>query len=200
VAKKLGHGTNYYGTPRTMAKHAHAPVPLIENFQHAYFSAFPCIKAWHSHVIHQIETTGVLYNLFGRRRHFFGRGNDASTHRKAIAFNPQSSTGEEIDRGIMNLWKDTDSRTVQLLLQVHDSILFQIPFSEHADLIPYCLDKLKIEIELAGGRKFHVPLEAKVGWNWGDYDKEENPFGLKKWKGEECRSKPSPMNRLKDYL
>jgi len=59
---------------------------------------------------------------------------------------------------------------------------------------------MKVEKELVAGRMFTVPLEAKVGWNWGDYDEKKNPYGLKKWKGREDREAPSPRRRLKDYL
>lgn len=197
LAKKLGHGTNYFGTPRTMAKHAHTPRKVIEDFQDRYFGQFPCIKAWHGWTINRIQESGTLTTLFGRRRMFFGRGNDASTHRKAIAYCPQSMTGEQIDRGLLQIWRKYPQ--VQLLNQVHDSILFQVPFSEHADLIPQILETMKVELELKGGRKFSVPLEAASGWNWG-YADETNPLGLKKWKGKEERERPTPKTRLQDYL
>lgn len=205
VAKKLGHGTNYLGTPRTMARHTHTPVTIIKGFQENYFSAFPCIPAWQNWIIDKVKNEGVLYNLFGRRRHFFGRGREATTHRKAIAFAPQSSTGEQIDRGIYQVWTQFDPTIVQFLVQVHDSILFQVPYDEAEDLIPRILEAMKVTIPLEGGRQFTVPLDAKTGWNWGDFNDNKNhgalnPYGLKKWKGAETRERPSPRRRLKDYL
>lgn len=201
LAKKGGHGTNYYGTPFTMAKHLHTTRKIVENFQQEYFRAFPAIPAWHRSVINDIQTTGVVTSLFGRRRVFFGRGNDASTHRKAIAYNPQSCTGEQIDRGLYQVWKAFPQ--VQLLNQVHDSILFQVPWSEHEELIPEVLKVMKVELQLAGGRPFSIPLDAAGGWNWGYFDKdhpEKNPYGIRAWKGKEERYRPDPKRRLKDYL
>ena len=63
---------------------------------------------------------------------------------------------------------------------MHDNILFQLP-SEQLNLIPdICkLMKQSHELILKGDRRFSVPVEAKVGKNWGDYDQEENPKGLK---------------------
>ena len=202
LSKKGGHGTNYYGTPRTMAKHLHTNARLIEGFQHNYFTAFPAIPLWHNYVIRQIEETGTITTLFGRRRLFFGRGKDASTHRKAIAYNPQSCTGEQIDRGLHQVWKAFPQ--VQLLNQVHDSILFQVPLSEVPDIVPQILDVMKVEIELKGGRKFSVPLDAAGGWNWG-YQSEDNPYGITGWKGEEKRTAPTYLPRkkrqsLRDHL
>lgn len=200
LSKKGGHGTNYYGTPRTMAKHLHTNSKIIENFQTQYFDAFPCIPAWHNWTIEQIKEFGSLTTLFGRRRTFFGRANDATTHRKAIAYSPQSMTGEQIDRGLLQVWRAFPQ--VQLLNQVHDSILFQVPFSEAEELIPKVLEVMQVTLELKGGRKFTVPLEAAAGWNWGYWDqkKNQNIYGLAKWKGKEERQAPNPMRRLGDYL
>lgn len=201
LSKKGGHGTNYYGTPRTMAKHLHTAVNVIENFQGRYFYAFPAIPLWHNWVIREIKETGTITTLFGRRRMFFGRANDASTHRKAIAYAPQSMTGEQIDRGLLAVWRAHPE--VQLLNQVHDSILFQVPYAQATDLIGPVLETMQVELTLKHGRKFIVPLEAKTGWNWGnfDYDKPTvNPYGLKAWTGKEDRSRPTPKNRLRDYF
>ena len=203
IAKKLGHGTNYYGTPPTMARHTHTPVQIIKGFQRNYFHAFPVIPLWQDETISLIQDQGVLYNLFGRRRHFSGRGNDSKTHRDAIAYSPQSSTGEQIDRGLFQVWSTFDTKLVQFLVQVHDSILFQIPYAEAEELIPLILQKMQVVLELKGGRSFTIPLEVKAGWNWGDYDEDnpdKNPLGLKAWTGKEERERPSPRRRLKDYL
>jgi len=197
LAKKLGHGTNYYGTPRTMARHAHVPTKIIEEFQNRYFKQFACVPEWHKSVISDIQTTGTITTLFGRRRMFFGRGNDASTHRKAIAYAPQSMTGEQIDRGLLQVWRAYPQ--VQLLNQVHDSILFQLPFSEAEELIPEVLKTMEVSLDLRGGRKFTVPLEAQVGWNWSKADK-TNEYGLKAWTGKEDRSRPNPTKRIKDFF
>lgn len=188
LSKKGGHGTNYYGTPRTMAKHLHTSSSIIEVFQAEYFYSFPAIALWHNYVIKQIQETGTITTLFGRRRMFFGRGNDASTHRKAIAFEPQSCTGEQIDRGLYQVW--CKFKQVQLLNQVHDSILFQLPFPLAEELVPQVLEAMKVKIKLKGGREFCIPLDAAGGWNWG-YADEENPYGLKKWKNKEDRSAPA---------
>ena len=197
LSKKGGHGTNYYGTPRTMAKHLHTNAKVIENFQNLYFGAFPCIPKWHDLTINQVKEKGVITTLFGRRRTFFGRANDATTHRQAIAYAPQSMTGEQIDRALLAVWRKYPQ--VQLLNQVHDSILLQLPFSEATELIPKVLETMKIELTLKQGRKFFVPLDAAGGWNWG-YATKSNSNGLKKWTGKEERDAPSPLRRLNDYL
>lgn len=197
--------TNYYGTPPTMAKHTKVDRGAIELFQHSYFSAFPAIGAfggvkkatepnWHLAVSAALHSSGIITSMFGRQRRFWGRPEDDSTLREAIAYEPQSMTADEIDLGLLALWR---ARRVQLLLQVHDSILFQYPENEEAEIIPWALETLKQYLTLKKGRRFHVPTEAKIGWNWGDvqYDKEGNvvgnPHGLIKWKGGDNRKRPA---------
>lgn len=179
--------TNYYGQPATMAMHTKVAKEIIAEFQRKYFGAFPCIPEWHKWTINQLQTTGSLTHLFGRRRYFFGRYDDQSTINAAIAYSPQGMTGDEINIGVMNLWRHG---AYELLIQVHDSILFQIDQSRIDELVPLALELLKAKLTLRGGREFFVPVEAKVGWNWGDVNDKTNPFGLKKWKGSESRVPP----------
>jgi len=201
LAKKLGNGSNYLGQPGTMAMHTKVPVEQIAAFQRNYFAAFPCIPAWHKETIRRLQTTGSLTHLLGRRRYFFKRLDAQSTINAAIAYCPQGMTGDEINLGILNLWRDP---RFELLVQVHDSILLQVDQTQLNELVPLAIELLKVEITLAGGRKFHAPVEAKVGWNWGDFGP-DNPYGLAKWKGTETRLPPAviiPQRRvsIRNYL
>lgn len=210
VAKKLGHGTNYYGQPSTMALHTKSPVKIITAFQHNYFKSFPVIKLWHNWVIRKLKEDAVITSLFGRRRHFFDRPSSLSTIRKAIAYCGQSPTGHEIDQGLYQIEEYNKAfgreDPIQLLNQVHDSILMQVPFEALPELAPKIKEVMRVELPLVDGRIFSVPLELKCGWNWGDYDYENpgaNPYGLKENDGLEDRQPPPPIRkrtRLRDHL
>lgn len=190
-AKKLGHGTNYYGKPRNMALETKIPVKLVEGFQERYFGAFPCIQAWHKHCANELLTHKVLTTLMGRRRQFFGRPNDDATLRKFISYEPQSLTADEINTVLLRLHK---SGRVQLLMQVHDSILFQFPEKQEDDIISWILKECLVTISLVKGRMFTVPMDAKTGWNWGDATP-KNEHGLKSWKGGDKRMRPDYCNK-----
>lgn len=212
LAKKLGHGTNYYGTPRTMAKHTKVATHVIEEFQYNYFKAFPVIGSidrhdglsphWHNYVRSELRDRHALTTLFGRRRQFFGRTSEDATLREAIAYEPQSMTADEIDTGLIRLWRGD---RVQLLIQVHDSILFQYREEEEAEILPWALEQIKINLPLVGGRDFVVPCDAKVGWNWGEieYDKQGNvvgnPDGLQKWKGGDKRKRQEQPHAARKF-
>lgn len=195
MAKKLGHGTNYYGQPPTMAMHTKIPAGQIEEFQRNYFRAFPCIPAWHEETIRRLQTTGQLTHLFGRRRYFFEDPTAQTTINAAIAYCPQGMTGEEINRGILQLFADP---AFELIIQVHDSILLQVDWRQLNELTYRALDLLKVTIPLSGGREFSVPLEAETGYNWGKVQYTDgkitgNVLGLKKFKGEDNRKPPREL-------
>lgn len=192
-SKVLGHGSNYLGTPATMSKHSKLPKALVEAFQTNYFGSLPCIPAWHKSIFEALETLGYLTTPFGRRRYFFDRPKEASTRREAVAYQPQSMTADEINTGILKLHQNPN---IQLLIQVHDSILFQFPEEMENEIVPWALEQLKTRITLENGREFFVPTEGMTGWNWGYYNDGSDPKkpganldGLKKWKGGDDRKR-----------
>ena len=98
--------------------------------------------------------------------------------------------------GLWRVWKAMPQ--CQLLAQTYDSITFQFPEASSQDeIIGEALELIRVELVAPNGRKFVVPGEAKVGWNWGgqvtDSDVAKaraqgkrvprlNPEGLTKWK------------------
>ena len=197
LAKKLGHGTNYLGTPPTMAKHTKVDVKAITEFQSKYFAAFPAIRLWHEYVRTEVMTNGRLHNLFNRRRGFFGRRDDESTIREAVAFSPQSSTAEQINIALLEIFR---RNLCEPLVQVHDSLLLQYPEHLEDTIVPKILSAAKVTISLIDGRPFTVPVEAKVGWNWADQSA-GNANGLIKFRGHDVRTrvevkKTNVMDRL----
>jgi DNA polymerase-1 len=182
MAKRGAHGSNYMGTAWTMSRHLKVPVRVMETFQSAYFAAYPCIPRWHQWVAQQVQRNGALVTPFGRERRFFGRPDDDVTLRKAIAFSPQSSTGDRLNLGLWRIWKNMPG--VQLLAQVHDAVYFQYHECDVAEalIIEYALDLVRVTLH-AGGREFVIPGEAKIGWNWAAHSA-DNPDGLMKWSAQ----------------
>lgn len=185
MAKVLGHGTNYAGQPFTMAQHTKIDRSIISEFQQVYFAAFPAHERWHERVKQDLWSHGNLVSLTGRRRWFFGRRNDPEVQRAAIAFDPQGSVGDILNRDMLNVWR---LGICQLLLQVHDAILVQYPEAEEDTILPKILGAMQTPTELAFGRQLIIPNEAKVGWNWAEFD-DNNPDGLRKYRGGDERKR-----------
>jgi len=161
-AKGCGHGTNYMGTPQGISYATGIPAALVKDFQAAYFERFPEIRRWHEWTRQTLKREHCLTTLFGRRRVFHDRTWDTSTVRDAVAFLGQSMTADETNLGMLALWQQCP--WIELLLQVHDSVLFQIP-EDAIDRIPELLEAMQVTIEIRG-RPFTVPLSCSVGKSW----------------------------------
>lgn len=192
MCKKIGHGSNYGGKPRTLALQAKVPIGVIEDFQPKYFRAFPHLE-WHEYVKEELRRSGILTSLTGRRRHFWGRRDSNDTLRAAIAYDPQGSLADIVNAGMYNLWQNRDA---QLLMQNHDAVVVQYPEHLEDEIIPKLKKQLEFPIELRDGRKFVIPYDCKTGWNWGEFDGKRNPDGLKEWHGGDTRKRGKEMSLL----
>lgn len=197
MAKRGGHGTNYYGTAFTMARHLKVPTKLIEDFQHRYFDEFDEIPEWHKWVQHELQTKGHLTTPMGRVRHFFGRSWDDATLREAIAFVPQGTIGDALNLALYNVWRLSHAKPhlgIELLGQVHDAILLQYPEEAEAEVVEAVTKAMLVTIPGHKGRDLIIPVEAAVGWNWAHYndDADKGPInldGVRAWKGRDERER-----------
>lgn len=176
AAKRLGHGTNYQGQADKMSRATHIPLTHIKSFQTNYLEEFPAFALWWRWVQESLRDTRQITTLLGRQRHFLGDWKDPETIRQAVAYEPQSITADTIDRGLLAIWR---ANRVQLLLQVHDSVLFQFPEAQEAEIVPWAIAQIEQEVSLKGGRTFVIPGDAKVGYNWSD--DRSDPDALRKW-------------------
>lgn len=170
MAKHGVHLTDFGGTPRTMAKKLDMTIHQATSFQARWFKLHPAIKKWHQRVESELMRTRTIRNAFGYRRIFFDRVE--SILPEALAWVPQSTTANVIDKGINNL--DEHLPEAMLFLQVHDSCLGQFKNELYPTIrrhirrhmlieVPYN-DPLTIEVDIACSRKSwgnctKVPLE-----------------------------------------
>lgn len=193
MCKKLGHGSNYGGQPFTLSQQSHLPIGVVQAFQPKYFTAFPAHQRWQEHVRDTLNKDGYLITLTGRKRWFMGRRGDQSTLREAIAYDPQGSLADIVNRAMLNIWH---ARTADLMMHDHDALTVQYPEEREDEIIPKILKQLQMPIELAGGRTLLIPYDAKVGWNKGDHHPVTNPQGLRDWNGHDSRTRILPLGIL----
>jgi DNA polymerase I-like protein with 3'-5' exonuclease and polymerase domains len=207
--KKGGHGTNYYGTPPTLQKVAFASqvtIAFVEEFQTKYFGGFPEIKEWQLSTIAEIQQVGTLVTPLHRERRFWGRPDDAATHREAIAFRPQSLVADVMNEGLMQVqaWLLRNCRegktflgrngrllpfrptVADLRAQVHDAGVFLVPLDGLAELAPAVQKQLEYPVDFGNLGTMLIPSDMSVGKRWNKAPKKNatqyTAEGLKSWK------------------
>lgn len=161
--KQAVHATNYGSGARTLAQTLGWTVAETENFQKRWFGAHPGIKGWHNRTEMALRTTRSVSNAFGYKRTYFDRV-DALLP-QALAWVPQSTVAIVCFTGALQLRRAVPE--VQLLIQVHDSLVFQYPRALRHVLLP------RIQKALENPVPYPDPLTIQWGLaisdrSWGD--------------------------------
>lgn len=182
------HATNYGGRPPTLAKVLGWTVHEADQFQKRWFSIHPGIKRnFHGRIEASLRNTRSVTNRFGYRRVYFDRIDSCFT--EALAWVPQSTVAETSFRGGIQLEERTGTHYptdntgapnyrahptkigwVEMLLQVHDSLVFQVPHKDEHRIeeirqgllvpIDYGFDTLTINWGIARSRVSWGDCEA----------------------------------------
>ena len=196
MCKKLGHGSNYGGMPKTLADQSKLPIDVVAQFQTKYFTAFPAHQLWQRAVDHDLRKLGHLTTLTGRRRWFFGRRNDPATLREAIAYDPQGSLADIVNLAMLRIWR---AHRVPIVMHDHDALTFMYPEETEDELIPWIMDNLVVPIPLANGRTLRIPYDVEVGWNKGHHS-DSNPDGLRPYRPRDSGRKRQPIRKLLNHI
>lgn len=163
-SKVFAHATDYLGKSKTVAAHTGRTVHEIDRAQKNYFDRYPGIKLWQDRVITQVRKHRFVENRLGYRWYIFDRIDD-SLMPEAVAWIPQSTVGNVINRIWLNMWDKIPE--VQVLLQVHDSLAGQIPIHR----LPLLLPKIKeyAQITVPYDDPLIIPVGIKTSEiSWGD--------------------------------
>lgn len=167
-AKTGVHLTNYGGKAKTCAAALSIPVWEAEHFQAEWFRLHPAIKEWHERTWHNLQTRRSVSNAFGFTRTYFDRIDDTILG-QALAWGPQSSVAIIIDTAYNRITESIPE--AQILLQVHDSLVGQVPIPLWPKIKPRIREALEVVVPYAD------PLIVPTGLatstiSWGDVKKE----------------------------
>lgn len=130
---KMGvHACNYAVKARTLAAALNISINQAESFIRAWFAAHPNIADWHNTIMAQIQTRRYIENAFGYRRYCFDRPDNE--FKEALAWIPQSTVALVTNTGITNVYRELRTQGVMVLLQVHDSAVYQWPTARGREL------------------------------------------------------------------
>lgn len=151
-------------------------IHLCNAFLNKYFQMYPQLKPALAKKLQESAAKGNTYTCaFGRTRLYFGKLSDPKVEREFAAFIGQGGTAGNINKALDNIYygftdrngeyRELEKEGVQLLFQVHDSIVGQVP-NDKLYLIRDVQDAMNNVCELHG-RSFTVPTEPDVGFGWG---------------------------------
>lgn len=124
--KHTVHGCNYGCTARTTAIQRGWTVHEADRFHKRWFSLHPGIKTnFHGKIERNLNTSNTVQNVFGFQRPYFDRPSQCFT--EALAWIPQSTVALNTYLGAFQLEERIPE--VDILLQVHDSLVFQLPIN-----------------------------------------------------------------------
>lgn len=163
-AKQGVHLTNYGGTAKVLASTINIPTAEAERFQQKWFEAHPEIKRWQNRIEREVQTTRTIRNAFGFKRRFFDRV-DYHLIKQALAWIPQSTVALTINHAWRNIEQNLPE--VDVLLQVHDSLVMQFKESLFPAIVPRIREQMLIRIPYPD--PLIIPVDFKVSdKSWGD--------------------------------
>ena len=170
TAKRVSHGANYMMGWRTLADILLCPPREAKAHLEAYYAMRPKLREWQESVKRELMEKGEIRTIYGRRLPALYnplRGIPSTLHRQAVSFRAQSMCPDYLNRGLVRIYEEMPH--VEVLLQVHDSGLTQMPADK--ELVWNTMQQIKAIVEQPiklNGLTFIIPLDFEIGMNWGE--------------------------------
>lgn len=170
LAKRVVHASNYGMGPITFAKTASIPAADAKRLLNQYFATYPGIARWQENIKAEVRKKRYLVTPLGRKRIFYNQWQE-SLFKEALAYVPQSTVADIVAKGLIRLWNArTSVPGLDILLQVHDSILIQAPVDASDKAAALLKESLTVPVEIMG-KILKIPIDLKIGGNWEDMSK-----------------------------
>jgi len=173
-AKAVNFGILYGQGPHGLAQGAGIPFMQAKKFIDKYFEVYQGIKKMMNQFIAQAEKDGESVTMFGRRRPLPEINSEMvnikkMSERMAINTPIQGAAADLIKLAMIKVDEaiGDKSREIQMLLQVHDELIFEVDekkVDDYARIIKNIMEN---------AHQFSVPIivEASVGDNWNELKK-----------------------------
>ncbi len=171
VAKMVSYGLAYGMEAYGLGQRLGVPTAEAAEVLDAYFEAFPKVRSFMDGVVEQSRERGYTETAFGRRRplpeltsrNFRVR---QAAERQAMNAPIQGLAADIFKVALIRLDEALQARSAasQLVLQVHDEVILEVPPDEAAEVTDLTVDVMRNAADLA------VPLEVHVaaGATWAD--------------------------------
>lgn len=177
LARTGVHLINYVGGVDTLAMAMGISHWAAQQFMNEWFRLHPRILEWHQRVQHDLETRRCVTNAFGYRRFFFERIEGLLP--EAVAWIGQSTTACITNRAFKNMTRGPvapilKALGVQVLLQVHDELVFQYPTRNRQTVLEQLHPVIHVTVPYP--EPLVIPWGLKISTkSWGECEKYDWP-------------------------
>lgn len=157
LAKPLGHGWNYNGGPKTLARVSGLPLEVAKRFCDAMEKAYPKVVRWRTEVAEQ-GRRGHTTNAWGRKMPV----DPDRAFTQVPGLHGQSGTTELLYDGLTRVYQHNPDWLFWLRATVHDSIVWCIP-EDRIEEVSVQLERLmslEWEPPYATGQRVEFPVTA----------------------------------------
>ena len=167
VSYGLAYGMEAYG----LGQRLNIPTDEAAKILDAYFEAFPNVKAYMDATVQEARKNGYTETLFGRRRPIPELLNSnwrirQAGERQAMNAGIQGLAADIFKVALVRIDAALDDVGFEseLVLQVHDEVIVEVPTSERERVGDLVVDLMR------GAAELDVPLEVNVAWgaSWAD--------------------------------
>jgi len=125
-----------------------------------YFSTYPDFRRFNERCTNKVEEAGRIKIWSGRERHFENRGEAYKAMNSVI----QGGAADIVERIMVKCFKELEGPECRMLLQVHDSITFEVKES----VVPQYIEKIRTIMEdvnaVTGDVDFNVRFAVEVDY------------------------------------
>lgn len=168
IAKTINFGLIYGMGARKLSETLKITLKEAKAYIESYFKLFPTVKDYLNNQKEFLLENGYTQTLLGRRRYFdFSDATEfmkANYIREGINCIFQGSAADLIKLCMYKIYQHYQDSELQMLLQVHDELIFQAPESRIKEFLPH------IESLMNSIYTLLVPLKCSVsvGDSWAD--------------------------------
>ncbi len=189
VGKTMNFATLYGQGPRALSQQLGIDFQTARSYIEEYFAQFPKIKEWMVKVLEKGYKDGYVATIWGRRRYIpelkaDNRMIKSAGERAAVNTPVQGSAADMIKKAMVEINKNLESRiksqgkqkprlstlatsdSCQLILQVHDELLFECDPGNVKEIAKIVKEKMENALKLS----VPVAVDLKIGHNWGEME------------------------------
>ena len=172
IAKILNFGVIYGLGPYGISQQTGFSREEGRQFIDTYLARYPGINGYLESVKENTRLTMYAETLLGRRRYLpdiqsTNHNVRAAAERMAINMPVQGTAADIMKKAMINVRARMirDRMRSQMILQVHDELVFEVPGDEMGTMTALVLDEMPAALEL----DVTLKVDVKSGYSWGDF-------------------------------